>query len=101
MNLSLTDELNFRKWFGAMSQAKGLSQDPDDPEHFYDYRAYWNSAGQPDQSYPDGHFTSEFKKIGHPRAFLGGVDTVHDYGLGQNLADLIDPQNLARGTRGR
>ena len=42
---------------------------PDDPHHFYDYRALYR-AQMDDPRSESGHYPSEFKTEGHPRAYL-------------------------------
>ena len=102
MRFSIMDEVMFQNWYKNLPIVLSgkMNPNPDDPEHFYDMRSAWlNSRGlNPDLQ---GHFPSEFKKIGHPRYFLGGVDTRDDFQAGQEVADLLDPENLAMGTRNR
>jgi hypothetical protein len=50
----------------------GLDPDPDHPAHHYDYRAAYRSGAKPNAS---GHWPSKFKRKGHPRLIIGGVDT--------------------------
>jgi hypothetical protein len=45
---------------------------PDDPRHFYDWRAAYSAGATPDES---GHWPSEFKREGHPRLIIDGIDT--------------------------
>ena len=92
--------MQFQKWYANLPLVKaGLnSPNPDDPEHFYDYRAAYINGAVPSLS---GHLPSQFKTIGNARGLLGGVDTMNNYSEGQGLADMLDPQNIARGTRGR
>lgn len=66
-------EPRFRKWYAGISAKLGINPNPDDPEHFYDYRAFHRDmeAGKvipPDQ--PGGHFSSDYKMPGHPRTYL-------------------------------
>ena len=67
------EEQRFREWYGTVAKKLGIGEDPDDPEHKYDYRAFFRDmqAGKvvsPDQ--PGGHFPSTYKLAGHPRAHL-------------------------------
>lgn len=72
-------EEQFRKWYLNLPVNRNLSSrgldipPPDDPEHFYDYRGAFLEGMNADNL--SGHLTSKFKKMGHPRAFLGGEDT--------------------------
>lgn len=90
MTLHPIDEAMFQKWYANLPRVKegSLNPNPDDPEHFYDYRAaYMNGDGQ-DQT---GHFPSKFKKLGNPRYTLNGVNTTDErpYPTANSLADLI------------
>lgn len=64
------DEAEFQTAYKKMATKQGLSLDPDDPKHFYDYRALYKETGklEPDET---GHFPSKFKKEGHPRMEVG------------------------------
>lgn len=62
----------FNRWYAKHAKAQGLSPNPDAPEHFYDYRAAYRAGATPDES---GHWPSEFKREGHPRLVIDGVDT--------------------------
>jgi len=65
-------EAEFKKWYAAVAKQQGLDPDPDNPLHFYDYRAAHRSGAMPDK---DGHWPSEFKREGHPRLIVNGVNT--------------------------
>lgn len=60
---------DFLTQYDLYSKQYGLSPDPYDPQHFYDYEAaYLNEGGiKPDDS---GHMPSKYKLEGHPRLFL-------------------------------
>lgn len=62
----------FLDWYLPLAQAHGLDPNPDNPLHFYDYRAAYRSGARPDQT---GHWPSEFKKLGHPNLIVNGIDT--------------------------
>lgn len=69
------DEMAFRAWYVPLAMKLGISPDPDDPQHFYDHRAFYRDmkAGKPGIVSPDkpgGHFPSDYKLPGHPRAYL-------------------------------
>ena len=66
------EERRFQNWYAEQSAKLGLDPNPDDPRHFYDYRAAFKAGAQPDET---GHFPSEFKLEGHPRLILEGIDT--------------------------
>ena len=68
------NELEFQKTYKEMAIKQGLSLDPDDPKHFYDYRALYKETGklEPDKT---GHFPSKYKLEGHPNMVIGGINT--------------------------
>uniref|UniRef100_A0A6M3J2B6 Putative methyltransferase n=1 Tax=viral metagenome TaxID=1070528 RepID=A0A6M3J2B6_9ZZZZ len=64
----------FNKWYGTIAKQTGLSPDPDDPRHHYNYRAAYSAGVQgPDTS---GHWPSRFKSQDHPNRFVNGIDTI-------------------------
>jgi hypothetical protein len=66
-------EAQFRNWYDKTAKAAGLNPDPDDPQHFYDYRsAFAAGVKGPDKT---GHWPSEYKTEGHPRMVVDGVNT--------------------------
>ena len=68
------DETKFQSDYKAYAEKSGLDTDPDNPKHFYDYRALYKDEGG---FYPDeaGHLSSKYKLDGHPRMFVNGVNT--------------------------
>ena len=66
------EEERFRQWYDRVASKLGIATDPDDPEHYYDYRAFHREVEAGRAKSPDagGHFPSAFKTEGHPRAFL-------------------------------
>ena len=72
-----TDPVGFRRWYAARSRQLGLDPNPDNPLHFYDYRAAFRAGADAQVIPEDGlaHFPSEFKKIGHPNLIVDGRDT--------------------------
>lgn len=66
------DESAFRRWYADRAARLKLSADPDDPQHFFDYRAAFREGAEPDQS---GHWPSKYKREGHPRLVIDGIDT--------------------------
>jgi len=67
------NEDEFKNWYAGTSQRMGLSHDPDDPEHHYDYRAAFVSGAMPGE---DNHWPSEFKGPKHPNRYVDGIDTI-------------------------
>jgi hypothetical protein len=72
-NDPLSDEVDFQRWYGDWAKKSGMNPNPDDPQHFYDYRAAYKAGVVPPE--PGGHWPSTFKKEGHPRMFINGVNT--------------------------
>lgn len=70
-------EQAFQDWFANVAEKRNWAPNPDDPEHYYNYRRYYGdvlkgkeddlSAGTDD---PDSHFPSTYKLEGHPRTYL-------------------------------
>ena len=65
-------EMEFQQWYKRHADKWGLDPDPDDPQHFYDYRSAWASGAQPDDT---GHLPSTFKNELHPNLIVDGKDT--------------------------
>jgi hypothetical protein len=83
------DEAEFQSWYADRAKRQGLNPNPDDPQHFYDYRAAHAAGAEPDAT---GHWPSKFKLEGHPRMVLNGVNTK----TGEHVAD---PTVLANSLR--
>ena len=66
------DEGRFQSWYHGLAKKLDLNTNPDDPQHFYDYRAAYRAGATPDAT---GHWPSQFKLEGHPRLIIDGVDT--------------------------
>lgn len=85
----LAGEAPFQAWYSQLARKLGINPNPDDPQHFYDYRAFYRDmkAGKvlpPDA--PGGHFPSDYKMAGHPRTFLDdGAGRVFDTRSAQYL----------------
>lgn len=65
-------EQEFQRWYSMVAKQQGLDPDPDNPLHYYDYRAAHAAGAEPG---PDGHWPSEFKRPGHPNLIVEGRDT--------------------------
>lgn len=62
----------FLAWYAPLARQFGLSPDPGDPLHFYDYRAAYLAGARPDRT---GHWPSAHKRLGHPNLIVNGIDT--------------------------
>jgi len=82
------DEQGFRSWYSGHAQRWGLNPNPDDPKHFYDYRAAYTAGATPDET---GHWPSAFKLEGHPRMYLGGRNTKTGRTMADEMKDAIFP----------
>ena len=67
-SLTPREEAQFQKWYDEYATARpmsNVSKNPDDIEHYYDYRGYWKN-----NKYrvlpPDRHFPDTYKLPGHP-----------------------------------
>lgn len=65
---------DFNQWYAGHASRLGLDPNPDDPRHFYDYRAAYKAGVEP-PAQKGGHWPSEYKLEGHPRMVLDGMDT--------------------------
>ncbi len=68
----LSEEEEFQHWYKNRSGKLDLDPNPDAPAHFYDYRAAHKAGAEADET---GHWPSEFKREGHPRMIVNGVNT--------------------------
>ena len=66
------DEDAFQAWYAKYANKLDLSPNPDDVEHYYDWRAAYKAGATPDK---EGHWPSKYKREGHPRLILDGVNT--------------------------
>lgn len=66
------DERGFQGWYADRAKRLNLNPNPDDPQHFYDYRAAFQAKAEPDAT---GHWPSQFKREGHPRMIVDGMNT--------------------------
>jgi len=97
-------EPEFRRWYSKIADKLGINPNPDDPEHYYDYRAFYGDMLQGKAEAPDawgGHFTSKYKLPGHPRTYLDdGQGRIFDTRSGQYLnGDTVSNENLTASER--
>lgn len=95
------DEKKFQEWYRKWATKWKLDPNPDDPRHFYDYRAAFEAGAEPNE---EGHWPSEFKREGHPNQFVGGMDTktgkpIIAPGLGAEKATHIGPAEPSKWER--
>ena len=75
--LSPAQERLFRLWYWLQALRSGISPNPDDPAHKYDYRAAYLAGTAPAYGAGDGrmHWPSQFKAGDHPNRYVNGIDT--------------------------
>lgn len=87
--LAAEDEARFQSWYADTAHRLKINPNPDDPNHFYDYRGFYKDMEQGKAQAPDeegDHFTSQYKLPGHPRTYLGdGTGRIFDTRSAQYL----------------
>ena len=89
------NEEAFQAWYREVAQRTNLAPNPDDPEHFYDYRAAWRAGVEPTIDPSDGryHWPSEFKAWNQPNRFVptenGLLDSLTDQPVSINTGALF------------
>ena len=68
------EEEKFQKVYKEMATKMGLSFDPDDPRHQYDWRALYKDTKEL-KADPTGHFPSKYKEEGHKNLIVDGINT--------------------------
>ena len=69
--LAPEEDVEFSHWYSNIAEKSNLSPDPDDPRHYYDYRAAHEAGAGLDER---KHLPSEFKHDLHPNRFIVGKD---------------------------
>ena len=83
------EDVEFSHWYSNIAEKSNLSSDPDDPRHYYDYRAAHEAGAELDEK---KHLPSEFKHDLHPNRFIIGKDLeIYDskYERKASLEDMI------------
>ena len=87
--LAPEEDVEFSHWYSNIAEKSNLSTDPDDPRHYYDYRAAHEAGATLDER---KHLPSEFKHDLHPNRFIIGKDLeIYDskYERKASLEDMI------------
>ena len=87
--LAPEEDIEFTKWYSDIAEKSDLSSDPDDPKHYYDYRAAYEAGASLDER---KHLPSKFKHDLHPNRYIIGKDLeIYDskYGKKAKLEDMI------------
>ena len=61
------EDTGFSDWYSDLSKRADISPDPDDPRHYYDYRAAYEAGVELDER---RHLPSEFKHDLHPDRYI-------------------------------
>lgn len=67
-------DTGFDKEYSRYSKKNNINSDPDNPKHFYDYRKLFKDTGKIETD-KEGHLPSKYKKKGHPRMVIDGINT--------------------------
>jgi hypothetical protein len=62
----VVQEPAFRKWYAQQARIHGLSPDPDDRRHFYDYRGLYRDMLDGAAEYDGKFWPDEYRLPGHP-----------------------------------
>ena len=87
--LAPEEDVEFLDWYSGIAERSNLSPNPDDPRHYYDYRAAYEEGVDVDER---GHLPSAFKHDLHPNRFIVGKDLeIYDtkYERPAELEDMI------------
>ena len=83
------DDAGFLDWYSDVAERSNLSSDPEDPRHYYDYKAAYEAGADLDEG---KHLPSKFKHDLHPNRFVVGKDLeIYDskYDRKAELEDMI------------
>ena len=87
--LAPKEDAGFSEWYSDIAEKSNLSPNPEDPRHYYDYRAAYEAGAGLDER---KHLPSEFKHDLHPNRFIIGKDLeIYDskYERKASLEDMI------------
>ena len=88
--LAPADDSEFLDWYSSIAEKSKLSPDPDDPRHYYDYRAAFEAGAELDE---EKHLPSKFKHDLHPNRYVIDKKTLEirdsKYGKKANIEDIV------------
>ena len=87
--LAPEEDAGFSEWYSDIAERSNLSPDPEDPRHYYDYKAAYEAGADLDEG---KHLPSKFKHDLHPNRFVIGKDLeIYDskYERKAELEDMI------------
>tara|TARA_R100001443_G_scaffold1969_3_gene6790 strand:+ start:432 stop:728 length:297 start_codon:yes stop_codon:yes gene_type:complete len=83
-------EKDFLDWYSEIAEKTGISADPNDPRHYYDYRSAYKSGATTNK---EGHLPSRFKHDLHPNRYIVDKKTLDirdsKYNKKAKLEDMI------------
>lgn len=87
------DEREFLDWYKQTASKLGLNLDPDDLDHQYDYREFWEKEvkGRGVTFKKGDHFSSRYKLRGHPNRYVRQGNKMLDTITGKTVDDLSEP----------
>ena len=97
----LTDrnEKEFVNWYKNVSSILGLNEDPDNPNHHYDYRGYWleNKNNDIDYTTEGFHFPDTYKQPTHPTFSIESQYANKKYGINPKEVGHWEGENFIPG----
>lgn len=77
------NEKEFVNWYKNVSSILGLNENPDNPNHHYDYRGYWleNKNNNIDYNVEGFHFPDTYKQPTHPTFSIESQYANKRYGI--------------------
>jgi hypothetical protein len=64
------EEKKFQEDYAKYAKNTGMSRNPDDKEHYYDYRGAWKNGADLTGADVGSHLDSRYKLPGHPRTYV-------------------------------
>ena len=92
--LAPEEDVEFLDWYRERAEKSGISLDPDEPEHYYDYRAAYEAGAEPtyNKELKRWKWPSKFKHDLHKDRYIIGKDLeIYDskYERKAELEDMI------------
>ena len=87
--LAPEEDAGFLDWYSDVAERANLSSDPEDPRHYYDYKAAYEAGANLDER---KHLPSQFKHDLHPDRYIVSKDLeIYDskYDRKAELEDMI------------
>ena len=65
--------MDFEEWYSNVADVMGIDKNPDDPRHYYDYKAAYEGV-EPIPKKKGDHMSSKYKSPLHPNRFVSGKE---------------------------